>query len=86
MMSEIDKIKNHSSRREMIDFLEDTEVDLDSAVLLYREPSGEYGFRKLDGSSNLMLIGMLRSTTKLFERIEVDGLEEDMEDEEAEDA
>jgi hypothetical protein len=81
MMSEIDKIINQSSRQELIEFLGDNSFELESAILLYRKPDGEYGFRKLDGSSNLALIAILRVMTKLFEREEVDSLEDEMESE-----
>lgn len=82
MMSEIDKIINQSSRQELIEFLGDTSFDLDSALLLYCKQNGEYGFRKLDTSSNIFLIGMLKVICNLFERVKTDAIEEDTEEKE----
>ncbi len=80
-MNEIDKIISRSSRQELVEFLQDPECELDSAVLCYRKPDGEYGFRKLEGSSITSIIGMLRVICQYYERIEVDVLLE-TEDEE----
>lgn len=82
MMSEIDKIINQSSRQELIEFLGDKSFELDSALLLYHKPDGEYGFRKLDGSNTPALIGMLRVVTRLFEENEVEVLGDNMDEEE----
>ena len=82
MMSEIDQIINHSSRQEIIEFLQNPESEFDSVILCYHTTDGEYGFRKMDSSSIVSIVGMLRVIGKYWERIEVDGLITDSEEDE----
>lgn len=78
---EIDKILSRSNHQELIDFLQDPECDLESAILCYHTTNGDYGYQQLDGSSMPSIVGMLRIIGKYFERIEVDGIAEMDEDE-----
>ncbi|KKL25411.1 hypothetical protein LCGC14_2405630, partial [marine sediment metagenome] len=78
---QLDKLLGRSSRQELVEFLQDPECDLDSAILCYRKTNGDYGYQKLEGSAITSIVGMLRIIGKYFERIEVDGIAEMDEDE-----
>lgn len=72
-MTEIDKIKQNSSRAELIEMLQNPENDYDSLILIHHSTDNKYGFFQVEGSSTTAIIGMLRVITQHLEQKEVVG-------------
>lgn len=65
-MNDIDKILQSSSRKDLIEFLQDDNNKFDTMMILYTTEDDKFGFNVLERSHDIKLLGLLNAITKYY--------------------